>query len=169
VDDVGETFNLVVHDQCFGTYFDRIEANWPLKVRFNVGSTVPLHCTAGGKLYLSLLPEIERRLVLESLPLSPFTNRTFTDRWIFEKHLAEIAARDYSTNQEEFFPRLIAVGVPVRDAGKRLLATLVMPASMSRMSLVEAETYVPRMRQAAARLGSVLEMDEASFDRAAAF
>ena len=162
VDEVGETCNLVVYDQCFGTYFDRIEANWPLSVQFRVGSTVPLHCTVGGKLYLAVLPEAERRAVLDCLPLKPLTNRTFTDRRLFERHLAEIAERDYSTNQEEFFSDLIAVGVPVRDAKNQLLATLGMPAPPSRLPLAEAEKYVPRMRLAAAQLATVLEAQEAS-------
>lgn len=162
IDEIGETCNLVVHDQCFGTYFDRIEANWPLRVQFRVGSTVPLHCTVGGKLYLALLPENERRVVLDSLPLSPFTDRTFTDRLLFEEHLSATAARDYSINEEEFFPGLIAVGVPVRDAGRRLLATLGMPAAISRLSLEEAETHVPRMRIAAAQLAAVFETQEAT-------
>lgn len=160
VDEIGETCNLVVYDQCFGTYFDRIEANWPLSVQFRVGSTIPLHCTVGGKLYLALLPEDERRAVLDCLPLNPFTNKTFTDRQLLERHLTAIAERDYSINQEEFFPGLIAVGVPVRDAGRRLLATLGIPAPISRLSLADAEAYVPRMRLAAAQLAAVFEAQE---------
>lgn len=157
VDDIGETCNLVVYDQCVGTYFDRIEANWPLSVQFRVGSRVPLHCTVGGKLYLALLPEVERRAVLDCLPLNSFTNRTLTDRQSLEKHLSAIAERDYSTNEGEFFPDLIAVGVPVRDADSRLLATLGMPAPRSRLTLADAEAHVPRMRLAAAQLVTVFD------------
>ena len=157
VEDIGETCNLVVYDQCFGTYFDRIEANWPLSVQFHVGSRVPLHCTVGGKLYLALLPEDERRAVLDYLPLKSFTHRTLTDRNSLERHLSAIAERDYATNEGEFFPDLVAVGVPVRDDNRRLLATLGMPASRSRLSLADAEAYVPRMRLAAAQLAAVFE------------
>lgn len=157
VDDIGETCNLVVYDQCFGTYFDRIEVNWPLSAQFHVGSRIPLHCTVGGKLYLALLPKNERQAVLDCLMLKPFTHRTFTDRPLLERHLSAITECDYSTNEGEFFPDLIAVGVPVRDAESRLLATLGMPAPRSRLSLTEAEAYVPRLRLAAAQLVAVFK------------
>ena len=156
-DDLSETCNLVVYDQCFGTYFDRIEVNWPLTVQFTVGSRIPMHCTVGGKLYLALLPEDERRAVLDCLPLKAFTQRTLVDQQALERHLAAVAERGYSTNQEEFFPGLVAVGVPVFDAKQRLLATLGMPAPTSRLSLADAESYIPRLRLAAAQLATVFE------------
>ena len=37
-------------------YLDRVEAQWPLRLTLDVGSHVPLHCTASGKLFLALMP-----------------------------------------------------------------------------------------------------------------
>jgi IclR family transcriptional regulator, acetate operon repressor len=34
-------------------YLDRVEAQWPLRLTLDVGSHVPLHCTASGKLFLA--------------------------------------------------------------------------------------------------------------------
>ena len=34
-------------------YIDRVEAQWPLRLSLDVGSHVPLHCTASGKLLLA--------------------------------------------------------------------------------------------------------------------
>src|SRR6185437_5524778 len=37
-------------------YLDRVEAeHWPLRLHYSIGSRVPLHCSAIGKLYLALL------------------------------------------------------------------------------------------------------------------
>jgi IclR family acetate operon transcriptional repressor len=160
VDEVGETCNLVVYDRCVGTYFDRIEINWPLPVQFRVGSTIPLHCTVGGKLYLAMLPRVERDAVLDALPLNPFTARTHTERNVFEQHLATVAAQGYAINEGEFFPDLAAVGVPVCDADNRLVATLGMQAPLARLSLADAQDQVPRLQRAAAQLMAVFEAQD---------
>ncbi|HVE22177.1 MAG TPA: IclR family transcriptional regulator [Acidocella sp.] len=160
VDEVGATCNLVVYDRCVGTYFDRIEINWPLPVQFRVGSTIPLHCTVGGKLYLAMLPRAEREAVLDALPLNPFTARTHTERNIFEQHLATVAAQGYAINEGEFFPDLAAVGVPVCDADNRLVATLGMQAPLARLSLADAQDQVPRLQRAAAQLMAVFDAQD---------
>ena len=36
-------------------YWDRVETEWPLKVQMPIGTRVPLHCSASGKMYLSSL------------------------------------------------------------------------------------------------------------------
>ena len=45
-DDIGETCNLVIPDRSDMIYVDRVETKWPLRIRLEVGSKVPLHCTA---------------------------------------------------------------------------------------------------------------------------
>lgn len=160
-EDLGQTCNLVVYDRCYGTYFDRIEVNWPLSVQFRVGSTIPLHCTVGGKLYLAMLPRAEQRAVLDVLPLNPFTARTHTERTMFERHLAEVSEQGFALNDGEFFTDLIAVGVPVCDAENQLVATLGMPAPGARLSVAEAKVHVPRLRRAAAQLMAVFEAQDA--------
>src|SRR3546814_7940826 len=49
-DAVGETCNLGVLAGHEMVYLDRVEAQWPLGLRFEPGSRVPLHCTAIGKM-----------------------------------------------------------------------------------------------------------------------
>jgi IclR family transcriptional regulator, acetate operon repressor len=157
VDELGETCNLVVYDRGVGTYFDRIEINWPLPAQFRIGSTIPLHCTVGGKLYLATLPRAERRAMLDVLQLNPFTARTYTERDVFEQHLAAVAKQGYAINEGEFFPDLVAVGVPVCDTDNRLVATLGMQALGARLSVAEVQGLVLRLRRAAAQLMAVFE------------
>ena len=56
-EDIGETCNIAYPDGIQMAYSDRVETQWPLRlVQIPVGTRVPLHCTASGKLYLSTLP-----------------------------------------------------------------------------------------------------------------
>jgi DNA-binding IclR family transcriptional regulator len=68
---IGETCNFGVMVGSNAVYLDRVESAWPLGLRFESGSRVPLHCTAMGKLFLSLLPSRKRALLLRTLPLHP--------------------------------------------------------------------------------------------------
>src|ERR1700756_5188568 len=57
VSEIQETCNITMLDGGELIYLDRVESDWPLQIRLNVGSHVPLHCTASGKLFLALSRE----------------------------------------------------------------------------------------------------------------
>ena len=57
---VGETCNLAAPGRYGMVYLDRVETHWPLRIQLPVGTQVPFHCTASGKLYLSSL-RLERQ------------------------------------------------------------------------------------------------------------
>ena len=61
VKETGETCNITMLDGERLIYLDRVESDWPLQFRLTVGSRVPLHCTASGKLFLSLAPSSLRK------------------------------------------------------------------------------------------------------------
>src|SRR3546814_3491183 len=58
--ETGETCNLGMLDGNAVLYLDRVETHWPLRLQLSVGSHVPLHCTAMGKLFLSQMPKRAR-------------------------------------------------------------------------------------------------------------
>ena len=66
VDDIGETCNLVIPGRQSMIYLDRVESAWPLRVQLPIGTRVPLHCTASGKLYLSTLSKSRQQRILNA-------------------------------------------------------------------------------------------------------
>src|SRR5262249_55599111 len=71
--EVGETCNFGVMTGSHVIYLDRVESAWPLGLRFEPGSRVPLHCTAMGKLFLSVLSLRRRDALLRAIPLYQYT------------------------------------------------------------------------------------------------
>src|SRR3546814_9557462 len=61
-----------------------------LRLQLSVGSHVPLHCTAMGKLFLSQMPKRARERLYIVQPLQRFTENTITDPATLEGDLAEI-------------------------------------------------------------------------------
>jgi DNA-binding IclR family transcriptional regulator len=157
VKDVGATCNIVVYEGSIGTYFDRIEANWPSSIKFKFGSKVPLYCTAGGKLYLASLTPKERRIVIDSLRLTPLTASTITDKDVLAKQLDEIRRDKVGFDYEEFIEGMIAVAVPIEDGIGSLLATLAIHGSNPPDTIASIRSKIPRLREAAKHLADIFE------------
>jgi len=156
VTQVGETCNFTTLDGTRVLYIDRVEALWPLRLTLDVGSHVPLHCTASGKLFLAEMPMAEREALIAQLPLTRMTRQTITSAKALKTECEAIAAQGWSSDREEFIAGLIAVAVPVRDATGRARAAIALHAPSARLSLAEAQRQLPALRAAAGRMGSLL-------------
>lgn len=156
-DQTGETCNLGVLAGPEILYIDRVEAKWPLGLRFEAGSRVPVHCTAIGKLLLSCLSDRERRALLATLPLARFTGRTITDPANLEAELDKIAAAGISVDDGEFIDGVICVAVPIVTDTGRVIGGIAVSAPEARISMDQALSFVDGMRQAARRLAATFE------------
>lgn len=158
--EIGETCNISIPEGSRMIYFDRVETHWPLRFQLPIGTRVPLHCTASGKLYLSTLPEEQRRIILSNSTLERHTPKTVTDAKELNMGLELIAEEQLGTDDEEFIKGMVAVAVPIFDVSGRLFATLSFHAPSSRMNLDEAKEHVPRLRNAALELSILIEKPE---------
>lgn len=149
---IGETCNLATPDREGMTYLDRVETEWPLRIQLPIGTQVPFHCTASGKMYLSTLRPNILRSILATRPLERHTDATLTDIDKLRAELDLTRERGYSTDNEEFMDGMTALAVPVLDGQGKLLATLSAHAPMQRRTLAELADYLPALRKGAADL-----------------
>ncbi|WP_127089163.1 IclR family transcriptional regulator [Aquabacter cavernae] len=152
----GETCNFVTRVGSEAIYLDRVEASWPLRLHLEVGSRVPMHCTASGKLFLASMRPAQRRRILESLHLKVQTPNTITTVPALEAELERISARGYSTDDQEFLEGLCAIAVPVRDAGGTVVAAVACHGPLPRFSLEKAVSLVVPLQRAAEKLARTL-------------
>ena len=155
VESIGETCNFTTQDGTEVLYLDRVEAKWPLRLTLDVGSHVPLHCTASGKLFLALMPPAERDAVIERIALPRMTARTIVAKKALRAECEAIAAAGHSCDREEFIAGLIAVAVPVVGAGGER-AAIAVHAPTARMSLKQALAKLPALKAAAAKMRELL-------------
>lgn len=156
VTEVGETCNFTTLDGARVLYIDRVEAKWPLRLSLDVGSHVPLHCTASGKLFLAHLPAERRKALLKTVALTPMTRRTLKSAAAIEAECGRIVARGCSTDDEEFMAGLVAVAVPVRDPQGTVRAAIAVHAPVARMTLKDALARLPALQKAAKRMTGLL-------------
>lgn len=156
VQQVGETCNFTTLDSMRVLYLDRVEAHWPLRLTLEVGSHVPLHATASGKLFLALMPAAERDALIGQLVLERLTPETLTDAQALRAECVQIAAQGHADDRGEFIAGLIAVAVPVLDSQGRPRAAIAVHAPTARMSLAQAREKLPFLHAAAARMRTLL-------------
>jgi IclR family acetate operon transcriptional repressor len=153
---VGETCNFTTLDGAQVLYLDRVEAQWPLRLTLDVGSHVPLHCTASGKLFLAQMPKKERDALIDQITLTRMTANTITDAGKLRAECDAIAKRGYSSDREEFIAGLVAVAVPVLDAAGQVRAAIAVHAPTARMTMEDAVKRIGALKEAAARMTGLL-------------
>jgi DNA-binding IclR family transcriptional regulator len=153
-DETGETSNYGVLSGGEVIYLDRVEAKWPLGLRFDAGSRVPAHCTAIGKLLLSRLPKGDVSALLRSMPKSRYTENTMTNADALMKALHQIRETSIGTDDQEFMHGVVCQAVPIITEDGKCIGGIAISAPEARMTLNQARAFVPKMKAAAANLAS---------------
>lgn len=153
---VGETCNIATPERDGMIYIDRVETKWPLRIQLPVGTTVPFHCTASGKMYLSSMPPRYLAKYLSNANLDAKTGVTLTDPAKIVAEVEKIRERDYSTDEEEFMEGMVAIAVPIRDNLGRLMSTLSVHAPVQRVSIGDLKGHLERLRSSAKDLSEMM-------------
>jgi DNA-binding IclR family transcriptional regulator len=162
VDEIGETCNFTMLDGAEVVYLDRVETPEKVRLHMDVGSRVPLHCTASGKLFLSQLASNEVRRLIGSGPLKRYTARTIVDPNHLLRELHKIRISGIGIDSGEYLEGSFCLAVPVIDGGERVCAAIAVHGPAPRMTLKKGYQFLPALQRAAAAVASTLGTAEKS-------
>lgn len=157
-EETGETCNFGILAGAEVIYLDRVEARQPLGLRFEPGSMVPAHCSAIGKLLISLEPPERREALLRAMPMTRYTKRTITAIPALLDELDRIGRDEVGVDNEETIEGVVCVAVPVRAADGGTVGGVALSAPEARVSMAEALRLAPQLRRAAAKLGKTFSL-----------
>lgn len=157
VNQTGETAHLAVLQDEQVLYVEKVESTRSLRMPSSVGETVPLHCTALGKVLLAGLAESESNRLIYGREHEAITPRTITDP--DELRTAVALARDtgYAIDDEEIDEGLMCVAGPITDdrATVRAAISIAGPASRIRQDQEEkVQAVLECGRRLSRRLGA---------------
>jgi IclR family acetate operon transcriptional repressor len=132
---------------------DKVEGSGFLRAAPRIGSTVPAHATAVGKLYLAHAPDA---VSLGGAPLERFTPATRTTPAVLAAELERVRRQGFAENRDEWIPGLSALASPV-FAGGRMVAALAVATASPRLEALRSSSIVGRVVAAAARIGERME------------
>jgi len=157
VEKIGETCNVAMLDGRQMMYLDRVETSWPLRLHLAPGSRVPLHCTSGGKLFLSQLPRARWEKLIGPGPYERHTPHTLISADELERELARIRAQGWSADREELLAGIICLAVPVTDRAGSVIASLALQAPLARMTHAQSLDHLSALRTAATALAATFQ------------
>lgn len=149
--ELGETVFLVAERERQLVVLDKAEGSGFLRAAPRVGSAVPVHATAVGKLFLAF-----GGLRLGEHPLERFTARTLTRTADLERAVDRARCDGAAVSCEEWIPGLSVVAAPVLVRG-RMEGSLALGAATPHLAAREERALVARMRAAAERVAARLE------------
>jgi IclR family acetate operon transcriptional repressor len=85
----------------------------PLRYWMQVGETMPLHATSGGKVVLASLQQSQRDRILSRTRLTKVTANTITSRGKLRTELAATVKTGLAYSREEFEEGVIGIGVAI--------------------------------------------------------
>lgn len=112
---------------------DFVESQNAVRVVAFLGSQLPLHCTASGKVHLAFESEEGMSQALSD-GLSRYTDKTIVDRNLLLNQLREIRESGYAVERGEFIDEVVSVAVPVRDYTRNLVGSLAITGPAHRLS-----------------------------------
>lgn len=131
--DIQESVNLVVREGLHGVIVTKSEPTQPLRHTVPLGTTIPLHCTAAGKVLLAFAEEdLVAQLDAAGL-LKPFTAKSLTSVSALREELESIQESGLSFDNEEHLAGLRCIGVPVRGAGGVVVAAISVAGPSARV------------------------------------
>lgn len=128
-----ETAHLAIRADDQVLYLDKIDTDQPLRVDRPVGTLAPLHCTALGKVLLAFS---DARLPRN---LAGYTARTPVNEAELKAALADVAARGFATDDEEFAPGIRCVAAPLRNPAGQVVAAIGLSGPSTRIAADDLE------------------------------
>ncbi|MEM1298064.1 MAG: IclR family transcriptional regulator [Pseudomonadota bacterium] len=124
-----------------------------ISVNIRLGTLLPLHLSAQGKLWLADMPEASRSRKLKSLPvLGPIA----PDIEALNAELATIRKQGFALNLGDNEPDIAAVSIPLRDRTERMCLSLSVFGLLSRFDDAFIERCKKTLHLAAAEVHELL-------------
>ncbi|MGB8653547.1 MAG: IclR family transcriptional regulator [Candidatus Acidiferrales bacterium] len=137
-----ETIHLTVRHKLSAVYIEKLDSPEPLRIHSRIGASVPLYCTAVGKVMLAYLGEEEQGKIINQLELRRFTENTVGSIQELLAQLTRVRKDGFALDLEEHEPHILCIAAPIWDHTGAVNTSLSVTGPAVRMS-------TPRLRELA--------------------
>jgi len=147
-----ETVHLTVRHKLTAVYIEKMESPEPLRIHSRIGASVPLYCTAVGKVMLAYLDKEEQERVVNELELRRFTENTVGSIQELQAQLARVRKDGFACDMEEHEPHIRCIAAPIWDHTGAVNASLSVTGPAVRMSTNRLREIAPLVRDAGLKI-----------------
>lgn len=134
-DEVAESISLAVLDDDQSLFIARAQAEHYVQTGVRVGATLPLYCSATGRILLGLHADEDISRRLSRYPISARSSRTLTRIPDILSAIRTAAKNGYAISDEELAPGIRSMAVPVHSADGDIVATVSVSAASARVKV----------------------------------
>jgi IclR family acetate operon transcriptional repressor len=149
VEQTGETASLSALYGPSAIYLNQSESKNVMRVSNGVGSLVPLHCTAAGKIFLADFAPRTLRDTLQHTGLEALTQHSITTRKALDKELERVKKLGYAVDNEEFALGARCIATALRGSSGAVVAAISLSAPASRLPVERVPEVAVLVQRAA--------------------
>lgn len=159
-DETGETVNLSILNDSEIIFVERIMSDYLVNINVNVGDRLPVFCASMGKVILAYLREEKLTELLDTMKLTPRTERTIVSKATLLKELETIRKTGFAINDEELEKGLRAVAAPIFNyTGEAFAAVNIAWTTARHPDRETFDDYAGKITAAARRISWLMGFD----------
>ena len=151
-ENTGETCHLGVLEASDAVTVALVDGSFSLRLHSWVGKRSPAHLTSMGKVLLGGLSDRALDMLYPSEELEAPTPYSISTKSALKSQLAKIRANGYALDNEELEIGLRCVAAPIYSHDQRVIASLTIAGSASRIQLSSIGNYIEKVQLAADRI-----------------
>ena len=153
---LGETVHMGILEGDRAVYVLKEESSYTLRMYSRIGKTIPLYCTAIGKIFLSEMSPAELDTYLQAHVLKPYTSRTVVSVDALKEQLALIKRRGWSIDDQEHELGIRCVAAPIKNEQGIAYAAISLSAPTTRLSEDRVPLLASQITSAASQISRLL-------------
>jgi IclR family transcriptional regulator, KDG regulon repressor len=151
-----ETVHLTVRHGLSAVYVEKLDSPEPLRIHSRIGASVPLHCTAVGKVLLAYLPQDEQQRILPQLELKRLTSNSVGNMQELKTELLRVRRNGHALDIEEHELHIRCVAAPIWDHTGNVQSSLSITAPAFRMPVSRLRQLAPQIQAAGLKISAEL-------------
>jgi len=151
-----ETIHLTVRHGSAAVYVEKLDSPEPVRIYSRIGASVPLYCSAVGKVVLAYMPRQERDVLLRQIELKRRTPNTIGSMQELLTHLDKVRRQGYACDLEENEPLIRCIAAPIWDHLGLVNASLSITGPAVRISHARLRQLAPLVQSAGLKISQEL-------------
>lgn len=149
-----ETVHLTVRHGLSAVYVEKLDSPEPLRIYSRIGASVPLHCTAVGKVLLAYLPPDEQQRILPQIELKRLTPNSVGNMQELKTELFRVRKNGHALDLEEHELHIRCVAAPIWDHTGSVQSSLSITAPAFRMPVSRLRQLAPQIQAAGLKISA---------------
>ncbi|HXX01852.1 MAG TPA: IclR family transcriptional regulator [Candidatus Acidoferrales bacterium] len=151
-----ETIHLTVRHGLSAVYVEKLDSPEPLRIHSRIGASVPLYCTAVGKVMLAYLPPEEQNRLLQEIEIRRLTPNTVGSLQELKTELYRVRKNGYACDLEEHEIHIRCIAAPIWDHTGSVQSSLSITAPVVRMPVTRLRQLAPMIQAAGLQISREL-------------